>query len=1442
MTGSANVQPGMQRVLWTILWVFLAAATLDARAASPMLSSQDDHVLALSRDGKVFAWGRDARGQLGIGRPTHSATPRKVAGLPRIVHVAASTLHIAAADASGNVWTWGQDGCGQLGQRDPATNSSPGRVRGIAEVIQVAAAANFTVALRRDGTVWAWGGFGDCGIGTSTVPAPVAGLSGITAVSAGNDHLVALKSDGSVWTVGANHYGMLGDGTRDSRTDARQVAGLAGITAIAAGFATSVALRADGAVFAWGTSYPNDSGRLAPLPVAGLSDAVSVSGDGAVRRDGTAVTWDSRYQPAALPGFSVLSRFQTYRVSGVLHAGVRSDGTVVVAGRNAEGQGGLGFTSFSITATTVPGLAGVVDVAIAELGLLALTSAGDVYVWGSNQFGLLGAGDSDVSSLPLPVPGLDNVTKLAAGTGVSYALDAGGRVWSWGSNALSELGDGSLTPRSVPQLFQGLTDVIDIAAGCSLGVFLRGDGTVWYIGFPQGIGALPTTVLKQVPGLANIVSIAASCVNFFAIDASGKAYAWGDGNGGLIGDGSRASREFPILMTAFDSPVRAITANVAHALALTADGAVWSWGINTDGQLGTASDLASASLVPVRIGGLPAAVAVAAGRTHSLALLADGTVSSWGRFALGDGATTFRSKPGAVQLLSGIAAISAATQASYAVGRDGTVYGWGENTVYAPPFFFSSQVGDGTFATRNKPVLVLRDGARGNLDSGDWYLDLDATVTNALPSGIVPAVLPVARATLEPRSVSLSAAINFRTADQGKVVGTYVLGLVPPSFLAQVKLAPSMGKAQLERVAKSEAPVLVQLTPSGWATVSGQLVALSSGVVGGNSGASTILSNVNPATIPGARFCIGYGESATAMLAANALGEVLTLEGASSTAGGLPCVLSGVYVSGPASSRQGTRTAFTATVVGLSPTGSVQFRDQYRSQVFNLGAPLALTPRSEAVASASISTSELASGVHSIDAAYAGDGRNPAVTASLPLLHAVAAGGMGTTVVLSGPVSSVFGGTVVFVATVTGDAPTGTVQFRDGAANLGDPVPIFDGTATLSVNTLAVGAHAITALYGGDTATGGRNPASTSNGLTHGVQAALVTSVSLAASASSAIAGQTVTLRATVSGKAPTGEVTVRDGATVIGKATLAGGEAVLTVSIAEPGMYVVTADYSGDGANPAASAPPVFLRVVSGGPAFDVNVRSIVSSYYQKILGRTPDPTGLDFWAAEASRLASLGADVREVFFAMAITFFSSSEYLARNASDGQYVTDLYRTFFGRDPDAAGLAYWLGELAAVQSRAAILNSFLFSSEFSGQMRTLFGAAGARPEVDMTIDLFRGALGRLPDSAGFSYWLGRIRAAQCQEAAAVSAEVNAVAALFFNGDEYRARARGASDFVADVYNAYLRRGPGGDSGGFGFWVGQLPTLGRDGVRAAFIPSTEFQRRVAGVVSAGCFGG
>jgi hypothetical protein len=71
--------------------------------------------------------------------------------------------------------------------------------------------------------------------------------------------------------------------------------------------------------------------------------------------------------------------------------------------------------------------------------------------------------------------------------------------------------------------------------------------------------------------------------------------------------------------------------------------------------------------------------------------------------------------------------------------------------------------------------------------------------------------------------------------------------------------------------------------------------------------------------------------------------------------------------------------------------------------------------------------------------------------------------------VVSSANPAAFGATVTFTATVTGDAPTGSVTFTDGGNPLCAVVPLgAGGTATCSTNALGAGTHTIIASYGGD--------------------------------------------------------------------------------------------------------------------------------------------------------------------------------------------------------------------------------------------------------------------------------------------------------------------------------------------------------------------------------------
>lgn len=257
-------------------------------------------------------------------------------------------------------------------------------------------------------------------------------------------------------------------------------------------------------------------------------------------------------------------------------------------------------------------------------------------------------------------------------------------------------------------------------------------------------------------------------------------------------------------------------------------------------------------------------------------------------------------------------------------------------------------------------------------------------------------------------------------------------------------------------------------------------------------------------------------------------------------------------------------------------------------------------------------------------------------------------------------------------------------------------------------------------------------------------------------------------------------------------------------------------------------------------------NVTSVINGYYSSLFNRTPDPEGMAYWMAEYGRLSALGADAREVFYALARTMLNSPEYLARNTSDAQFITDLYESFLMRAPDAEGLAYWLAQMQAGLDRRVITSAFIFSTEYTTELGKMFGTnETTRPEFKAVTDMYRGFLNRLPESQGFTFWLAAWQQAQCAGPAAVADAAEAMSQQFLGSAEFAARyqaegpATRTAMIVASFYDTFMRRGA--DAQGFNFWVQQLAagTMSVDDVRRAFIASPEFQSRIDTICAAGC---
>jgi Glycoside hydrolase family 44/Bacterial Ig-like domain (group 3) len=232
------------------------------------------------------------------------------------------------------------------------------------------------------------------------------------------------------------------------------------------------------------------------------------------------------------------------------------------------------------------------------------------------------------------------------------------------------------------------------------------------------------------------------------------------------------------------------------------------------------------------------------------------------------------------------------------------------------------------------------------------------------------------------------------------------------------------------------------------------------------------------------------------------------------------------------------------------------------------------------------SQATLTSIVHASDAAITGGSISytfPSYSAVLFVVQPSATAVTATTSSLSASGTQITAGqSVTFSVTVTaaaGSAPTGNVTLLDGAASLGTSA-LANGAASFTIASLAAGTHSITASYAGDSTDG----ASTSNAVSVQVNAAALgaTTVTLTATPTTAVSGQTITLSATVAPTSGTGTVTFQDGSSAIGSSPLAGGSGTLAVSTLSVGTHALSAVYSGDAADSPSTSKTVSVTITA--------------------------------------------------------------------------------------------------------------------------------------------------------------------------------------------------------------------------------------------------------------------
>ena len=258
-----------------------------------------------------------------------------------------------------------------------------------------------------------------------------------------------------------------------------------------------------------------------------------------------------------------------------------------------------------------PLFAALVLLIVLVLAGSARGAGGSAVGWGDNSYGQL-TGPESSASPAVPAIGLSEAAQIVAGGYHSLAVITDGTVRAWGVNYEGELGIGNDTgPETCSSIYTCSTKVL------------------------------------TVPGLSGAVAVAAGGGQSLALLANGMVMAWGENSSGQLGIGNSSGPEIchlkpcstkPLLVPGLSNVV-AIAAGDGQSLALLADGTVMVWGVADEGQDGSgeaASNSCKCLDHPVRVPGVSNAVAIAAGENGGSALLDDGTVMNWGENFYGE--------------------------------------------------------------------------------------------------------------------------------------------------------------------------------------------------------------------------------------------------------------------------------------------------------------------------------------------------------------------------------------------------------------------------------------------------------------------------------------------------------------------------------------------------------------------------------------------------------------------------------------------------------------------------------------------------------------------------------------------------------------------------------------------------------------------------------------
>jgi alpha-tubulin suppressor-like RCC1 family protein len=214
--------------------------------------------LVVTEEGTLFAFGYNTNGQLGLGDTRDRLLPTELTSISeKIISVSSGRAHSLALTEDGKIYAWGFNDSGQLGLGHAHQQNQPKKLTLSEKIIVIACGAHFSVSLTQRGHIYIWGNgeFGELGFGnfeTSFTPKKLTLPEKISTITCGHNHTLAVSERGGFYLWGCNKYGQLGFGDRNHRNLPEKSNLDFQISAIFAGSSHNMVLTKSGIFFVWG--------------------------------------------------------------------------------------------------------------------------------------------------------------------------------------------------------------------------------------------------------------------------------------------------------------------------------------------------------------------------------------------------------------------------------------------------------------------------------------------------------------------------------------------------------------------------------------------------------------------------------------------------------------------------------------------------------------------------------------------------------------------------------------------------------------------------------------------------------------------------------------------------------------------------------------------------------------------------------------------------------------------------------------------------------------------------------------------------------------------------------------------------------------------------------------------------------------------------------------